>query len=327
MGKKKLINSLIFSIVCLAAIFIVNFFLPRLMPGDPLTFLMGADESEFTQEDYDYYYHEMGLDKPLSQQFADYVKGLFKGELGYSYHYGKDVGGVIAQKIPRTLQIAFPAWIISALLAYFLGTHAGFKRGSVGDGLLTGGMVLIDTVPTFLVGILLLIIFAFELKALPFGSLNSVIVPSDPFAAFLDRLEHLVLPVLTIVLVSTPKKYLLIRNAAASAMDEKYIVYARARGVKGIGIRTRHMFCNIGQPFISMLGTSFGQILAGSIVVEMIFSIDGMGMLTNRAIMEMDYPMLQATLLIVALSVIIAHFITDVICVLITPRAKGDMAK
>lgn len=322
-----MINSFIFSIVCLAAIFVVNFFLPRLMPGDPLTFLMGADESEFTQEDYDYYYHEMGLDKPLSEQFADYVKGLFKGKLGYSYHYGKDVGEVISQKIPRTLQIAFPAWIISVAIAYLLGTHAGYKRRGLADGIVTGGMVLIDTAPTFLVAILLLIVFAFEFKVLPLGSLNSVIVPSEPLHAFADRLKHLVLPVLTMVLVSTPKKYLLVRNAASQAMDEKYIVYARAKGVKPISIKTRHMFCNIGQPFISMAGTSFGQILAGSVVVEMIFSIDGMGMLTNRAITEMDYPMLQATLLIVASSVIVAHLITDMICIAITPRAKGELSK
>lgn len=327
MSRKKLINSFIFSIVCLAAIFVVNFFLPRLMPGDPLTFLMGADESEFTQEDYDYYYHEMGLDKPLSEQFADYVKGLFKGKLGYSYHYGKDVGEVISQKIPRTLQIAFPAWIISVAIAYLLGTHAGYKRRGLADGIVTGGMVLIDTAPTFLVAILLLIVFAFEFKVLPLGSLNSVIVPSEPLHAFADRIKHLVLPVLTMVLVSTPKKYLLVRNAASQAMDEKYIVYARAKGVKPISIKTRHMFCNIGQPFISMAGTSFGQILAGSVVVEMIFSIDGMGMLTNRAITEMDYPMLQATLFIVASSVIVAHLITDMICIAITPRAKGELSK
>lgn len=327
MGKKKLLTSLIFSIICLVAIFVVNFFLPRLMPGDPLAFLMGAEDAEFTQEDYDYYYHEMGLDQPLSKQFGNYIKDLFHGNLGYSYHYGKDVSKVIAQKIPRTLQVVLPAWIISAVLAYFLGTYAGYKKGTLIDSTVTGGMVVLDTMPSFLVGILLLIIFAYQLKLLPFGNLSSTIPPESSGLKIADRIEHLVLPVLSIVLISTPNKYMLMRNTTAKAMGENYIVYAQSRGLSGSKIRIKHIFCNIGQPFISMLGTSFGHILSGSIVIEKIFSIDGMGMLTNTAIMDMDYPMLQATLMIIAVCVIISHFVTDIICALITPRAKAVIAK
>ncbi len=327
MEKKKLLTSLIFSIVCLMAIFVVNFFLPRLMPGDPLAFLMGAEDSEFTQEDYDYYYHEMGLDKPLSQQFGDYINNLFHGNLGYSYHYGKDVADVIGEKLPRTLQVVLPAWIISALIAYFLGTFAGYKKGTLIDGTVTGGMVVLDTMPSFLVGILLLIIFAYQLKVLPFGNLSSTIPPESVGLKIADRIEHLILPVLSIVLISTPGKYMLMRNTSAKAMNENYIIYAQSRGLSGANIRIKHIFCNIGQPFISMLGTSFGHILSGSIVIERIFSIDGMGMLTNTAIMEMDYPMLQATLLIIAVCVIVSHFVTDIICALITPRAKAVTAR
>ena len=114
---KRISKSLIFSIVALVGVFVVNFFLPRLMPGDPLANLVGADDKTITQEEYDVLYHEMGLDLPLGKQFANYVADLFNGEWGYSYHQGKDVARVILEKIPRTLQVTLPAWLLSALLA------------------------------------------------------------------------------------------------------------------------------------------------------------------------------------------------------------------
>lgn len=319
---KRTVRGLIFAAVCLAALFAVNFFLPRLMPGDPLAFLIGADESGITQEEYDYYYSEMGLDKPLSEQFAMYIKGLFEGKLGYSYHHGRDVAEVIAEKIPRTLQIALPAWIICALLAYALGTRAGYAKSGIKDGIITSTLVAVDTVPTFMLAILLLVVFAYELGWLPFGALSSATVPDSGALAFLDRLAHLILPVSAMVLATLPKKYLLMRNVTANAMNEKYVVYAKVRGLSEGRIRRRHIFTNVGQPFISMLGTSFGQMLAGSIVVEMIFSVDGMGMLVGRAITDMDFPMLQAALTVIAVSVIVANFASDMICAFVNPKLR-----
>lgn len=315
---KRICKSLIFSLLALAAIFIVNFFLPRLIPGDPLQHLTGADDKAITQEQYDQLYHDMGLDKPLGEQFASYIKGTFNGELGFSYHHGKDAADIIREKIPRTLQVALPAWLISAFLAYVLGLRAGFKKRS----LLSGGMVILDAVPSFLIAILLLIVFSFKLELLPFGALNSTIPPSTAGGRLLDRILHLILPVLTLVLATTPKKFLLMRNTAASAADLPYVAYAKSKGLRPGRIRRMHIFPNVSAPFISMLGTSFGHMIAGSIIVEKIFSIDGIGMLVNRAIADLDYPVLQASLLIIAVSVIVSNFIADVICALCDPRQR-----
>ena len=323
MGLKKLAKSIIFSLIALLAILLVNFFLPRLMPGDSLAHLVGTDDgSSIDSEQYEEYYKMLGLDLPLGKQFANYIDDLFHGRLGYSIRHGRDVGDVIKEKIPRTLQIAFPAWIISATLALFLGTLAGYKRRGVFDTVATGASVIIDTVPTFLIAMLLLIVFAYELNWLPFGSLNSVTAPGGGAAAVADRLKHLVLPVLAIVLASTPKKFILMRNISAKAVDEKYVVYARARGLSQTSVIFRHVFPNVGQPFISMLGTSFGKILSGSIVVETIFSVDGMGMLVSRAITELDFSTLQAALMVIAVSVIAANFLADLICILISPKRR-----
>lgn len=315
---KRIGKSMIFSIVALLAIFIVNFFLPRLMPGDPLANLVGADEKVITQEQYDELYHEMGLDLPLGKQFIDYVADLLNGEWGYSYHQGKDVGKVILEKIPRTLQVMLPAWLLSALLACWLGLVAGNKKSRLADVGLTSGMMVVDAVPTFLLAILLLILFAFEWKILPSGGLNS------PFAenVFSDRLVHLILPVLTLTLVSTPKKYLLVRNQSAAIYDEQYMSYARAKGLNNARLGAVHAFPNISATFISMLGTSFGHMIAGSIIIEKVFSIDGVGMLVNRAISDKDFPILQGTLLVIAVSVIISNFIADVIVAFCDPRQR-----
>lgn len=315
---KKIGKSLIFSIIALVAIFVVNFFLPRLMPGDPLANLVGADEKAITQQEYDALYHEMGLDLPLGKQFANYVSDLFKGEWGYSYHQGKDVGGVIFEKIPRTLQITLPAWILSAVLACWLGLVAGNAKSRVKDIGITGGMMLADAIPTFLLAILFLILFAFEWQVLPSGGLNS------PFAknTFADRLLHLVLPVATLTIVSTPKKYLLVRNQSANIQDEPYMTYARAKGLNNARLESVHAFPNISSAFISMLGTSFGHMIAGSIIIEKVFSIDGVGMLVNRAISDKDFPMLQGALLVIALSVIVSNFIADAIALLSDPRQR-----
>lgn len=314
---RKLGKSVIFSVIALIAIFAVNFFLPRLMPGDPLANLVGADESTMSKEEYDALYKEMGLDQPLGKQFGTYVKNLFKGEWGYSYHQGRDVSEVIAEKIPRTLQITLPAWILSALLAYWLGLAAGYKKSRIADVGLSSAMVLVDAVPTFLMAIMLLILFAFEWKILPSGALNSV-----GGGGLLDRLEHLVLPVLTLTLASTPKKFLLVRNQAAGVAETKYITYARSKGLSGVRVKNEHVFPNISAPFISMLGTSFGHMIAGSIVVEKVFSIDGVGMLVNRAIFDKDFPMLQGALLVIALSVILSNFIADAISVFADPSQR-----
>lgn len=179
-------------------------------------------------------------------------------------------------------------------------------------------MMVVDAVPTFLLAILLLILFAFEWKILPSGGLNS------PFAqnSFPDRLLHLVLPVLTLTLVSTPKKYLLVRNQSATIYDEQYMSYARAKGLSDARLECVHTFPNISATFISMLGTSFGHMIAGSIIIEKVFSIDGVGMLVNRAINDKDFPMLQGALLAIAVSVIVSNFIADVIVAFFDPRQR-----
>lgn len=317
---KNILRRVIFSLISLAMIVVVNFFLPRLMPGDPVYSLIGADEEYITQEQYDFYYHKLGLDKPLTEQFGEYLKTLFSGSFGYTYHYQKEVSEVIREKIPATMQLALPSIVISALLALLLGLKAGYKKNKLFDNVVTTGAVAVNAVPTFLMAMLLLVLCAYKWRILPYGGLNSIVTPADPFLAFLDRIKHLILPVTTLVLVSTPSKYLMMRNTTIS--DEKYVLYAKARGVSDFSVKLKHIFRNICQPFIVLVGMSFGKMLSGSIVVEIIFSIDGMGMLINQAIINRDFAILQGCLFLIAIMVIFANLVTDFVCVLADPRLR-----
>ena len=318
---KKICKSLMFSLIALATIFVVNFFLPRLMPGDPLANLIGADEATLTQAEYEALYHATGLDLPLGKQFANYVADLFGGEWGYSYHQGADVGAILLEKIPRTLQITLPAWILSAVVALWLGLVAGNKKSSLLDVGLSGSMMLLDAIPTFLLAIVFLVTFAFEWKILPSGGLNSAFAQN----AFSDRMRHLVMPVATLPLASPPKKYLLLRTRGATVPDTLYMSYARAKGISGARLNFVHSFPNVSGAFISMLGTSFGHMIAGSIIIEKVFSVDGVGMLVNRAIFDKDFPMLQGALLVISVSVIISNFVADMIAVWCDPRQRREV--
>lgn len=323
--KKRILNNLIFSLIAFSAIIVVNFALPRLMPGNPVANLIGVDTGSVTREEYDAILQETGLYKPVIEQFADYLKGIITGDLGYSFHRGERVDTLILQRMPSTLQIALPAWIISALLAIILGVNAGYKRGKRLDYFLSGTMTIVDTVPSFLTAIILLILFSFKWNLLPSGGLSSIDAPSG-IPAISDRLKHLILPVSTLVTAYTPKQYLIMRNLTASATDERYIIYARAKGLSPTRIKFLHIFPNVSGAFLSMLGTSFGKTVAGSIAVETVFSVDGIGLLTSRAISDLDYPVLQGVFLTVSVFVLVSNFLSDLACAFIDPRQRRSKA-
>jgi len=310
------------SILCLVVVIILNFLLPRLMPGDPVLMLTGIDEDALSQAQYELYKEKLGLDRPLIEQFASYIADLFSGNLGYSYHYNDTVSNNMAQRVPATLQIAIPTIILSSLLALFFGYASGYRKNSKLDTILTSGSIAVHAIPSFLLAMIIVTVFAFHLDWFPLGGLSSIKTPDSAMAVFLDRLWHLVLPVITLTIVSTPVKYLLMRNITAVARDDKYVIYARARVLSERRIVFVHILRNTIQPFITMVGLNVGFIIAGSMIIETIFSINGMGTLIYQATSSRDYPTLQGCLFVTALAVVIANIITDIICVAIDPKVR-----
>jgi peptide/nickel transport system permease protein len=319
---KPTVRRIVTSILCLVVVIILNFLLPRMMPGDPVLMLTGIDEDAISQAQYEMYKEKLGLDRPLIEQFADYISDLSGGNLGYSYHYKDTVANIMAQRVPATLQVAIPTIIISSLCALFLGYITGYRKNSKLDTLLTSSFIVVHAVPSFLLAMIMVTVFAYHLGWFPLGGLSSIRVPDSAFLAFLDRLKHLVLPVTTLTIASVPGKYLLLRNITAAAKDDKYVIYARARGLSEKRIIFVHILRNTVQPFITMVGLNVGFIIAGSMIIENIFSINGMGTLIYQATSSRDFPTLQGCLFITALAVVIANIITDIICVAIDPKVR-----
>lgn len=316
--RKKLMTSL----VCLLVIIVFNFALPRFMPGDTVLMLVGMDENLVSENEYAYYLEKTGADQPLMLQFWAYVRGIFTGDLGYSYHQNESVASLIAKRLPATLQIALPVVLLSSCIALVLGCFMGMKKGGALENTVTALQILADAFPSFLLGLLLLALFAFRLGWLPMGALNSIRVPEGLFAALMDRVKHLLLPVLTIVVGAVPAKYLMVCNTVAKQKNEKYVLYARSRGLSDTQIVFGHIFPNICQPFIAMVGMNMGFIMSGSLVIETIFAIKGMGSLIFQAITARDYPVLQGCLFISALVIVLANLLTDLLCVALDPKVR-----
>ncbi len=314
--KKKIVTS----VICLAVILVFNFALPRLMPGDTVLMLVGMDEGVVSADEYAFYAEKTGANKPLLQQFGEYLLGVFRGDLGYSYHHKAEVSQLILRRLPATLQLALPAVILSSLIALALGCLMGMKKGRPVENAVTGMQIALDAVPSFLLALLLLALFAFWLGWLPMGALNSLRVPEG--GALRDRIWHLILPVGTLVLGSVPPKYLMLCSTVARQREEKYVLYARSRGMGEAKIAFTQILSNICQPFLTMVGMNMGFLLSGSLVIENIFSIKGMGSLMMQAVTARDYPVLQGCLFVSALMVVLFHLLTDLFCLLLDPKAR-----
>lgn len=319
---KEVLKRTGWALACLIVVVLINFFLPRMMPGDPVLMLTGMEEEAVSEAKYDEYYRRLGLGNPWYIQLGDYIRALAGGDLGYSYHHNMSVSKLITARIPGTLQIAIPAILISSALAMVLACVAGADRGSAPDTLITIGMVLLNAVPGFLLAMLMVTIFAFRLRWFPLGGLSSPRFSLAGLAALGDRVRHLVLPVLTLSLGSMPGKYLLLRNQVAASAGEKYVLYARARGLSRGRILFVHIFRNVCQPFVTLVGLNVGFILSGSLIIENIFSVKGMGSLIQQATLARDFPTLQGCLLVTALAVIAADILTRFVCVFIDPRVR-----
>ena len=154
-SRKQIIRRIISSLICLFVVILINFFLPRIMPGNPVLMLTGQDESSMSEEKMKEYETKLGLDKPLGQQFGDYLLHLIQGDLGFSYHNNDSVSNLLKKRISSTLMIAIPALILSSLLALVLGTIMGYRKNTKLDSGITTGFIVLDAVPTFLLAMML----------------------------------------------------------------------------------------------------------------------------------------------------------------------------
>ncbi len=325
MGKYG--KSILTALVCFCIVLVLNFLLPRLLPGDPIAYLTGFSEEEMTPAQYEAYAEALHLNESGLRQFGYYLRSLTDGTLGYSFKKDAVVSALIADRLGVTLQISLPAVLLSTVLGLMWGLRCGVKKDSVFDRLSSGAMIVVNAVPSFVLGLVFIILFCFKQRWFPYTGLNGPDAAPGTFGYVLDRVWHLALPILTLTLGTLPSRFLLMRATARKAADEKYVLYARERGLSPRRIRCCYVLPNIVQPFLTMVGMSVSICVGGSLIVENLFSVSGMGKLLTDAVYSLDYPLMQGILFISTLIMAAAVILTDVCCILIDPKLRLGGAK
>ncbi len=281
------------------------FLMIHIVPGDPVEQMLGegAAPGELAQ-----LRHALDLDKPLLEQYGHYLKRLAHGDLGQSLKYQAPVQKVIFDRYPATLQLAFLALLVCALIAIPAGILAAHRRGRVADRAVGLFTLFGLAIPNFALGPLLILLFSIEIGWLPVsgrGGALSYLLPAATLGAALAA-------ILT----------RMVRGAMLEELSSDYVRTARAKGLGTTAILFRHAFRNALIPVITILGLQFGTLLAGTIVTETIFSWPGIGRLTVQAISSRDYPLLQGCILVISISYVLVNLFTDLLYSFIDPRVR-----
>jgi peptide/nickel transport system permease protein len=320
-GADYVLKRTLFAIVTVFVALTLNFVLFRAAPGDATSSLRGCRNC--TPEFRDALYAELGLDKSKLEQYWIYLQGLAHGDLGLSFVSRQPVWDELRDPILNTLPMVGLGYLFSIVFGILVGVIAAWRRGTFADwgGLLSA--LVFYSLPTQWLGLMLLILFS---GVLPSSGI------SDPFIEFtdpstweviLDRLEHMVLPSLTLGLVLYGEYALIVRSSMLETLGEDYILTARAKGLANWAIVWHHAFRNALLPIVTLVALTLGYVVAGAILVEAVFSYPGIGLVTYEAIFSRDYPVLQGAFLILTLSVVVANYIADLLYFRLDPRISA----
>ncbi|MFI7409018.1 ABC transporter permease [Streptomyces sp. NPDC049627] len=306
--------------VSLLAVLVTGFFLFRLIPGDPVKTMTGG--RPISAEQLAAYREEFGLDLPLWQQFTDYCGKALTGDLGTSYQFRAPVIDKISEALPNTLLLTGTAFVLYTLLGIVLGTRSAWRHGGLGDRLNTGLALTLYSVPSFWLGLLLIIVFSVGIGPIPglfpTGGMESG--GEEGFAYVLDVAHHLILPVVTLVAVEYGQTLLVARSALLDEMGSDYLTTARAKGLRDDLVRRRHAVPNALLPTVTLVFVNLGRTVAGVILVETVFSWPGLGGLFYQALSVPDLPLVQGLFLFFAAAVIVMNTLADLVYPLLDPR-------
>src|SRR5690349_14939263 len=289
----------------------ITFMLLHLVPGDPARVLLGEDS---TPEALAALRQQLGLDRPPYEQYARWLNQAVHGNLGESIQLHEPVLQAILERLPVTIELGVAALLFSLVLAVPLGMTAATRRGSRMDWLLNVSSLLGTTIPPFVLGLLLILVFAVVLRMFPPG--GYVPFTEDP----LENLRDLILPMIALGSASVAVNFRQVRSSMIEALSQDYIRAARAKGLSERRINYRHAFPNALLPLLTLVGLQAGAILAGAVVVETIFLWPGVGQLAVTSILSKDYPVVQGVVLLSALSYILINLLVDLSYTVVDPR-------
>ena len=327
MGTRRyVVRKIVQAIITLIAIMIFNFFLFRVWsPGDPVSFLTRGQGANISAEERQGLITQYGLDKSTWGQFTEYMKDTMTLKLGVSSFYqGEPVLSIFLRFLLPTLLLVGISTVLSMVLGIWMGIRSGWRRGSVFDRTSMFGSLVLYSMPEFWLGMLLLLLFSTTLGWFRVGgriSTNAAELSSVGYA--LDVANHLFLPALTLTLAYVGEFYLVMRSSLLDVLGEDYITTARAKGVPERHELNRHAVRNALLPTVTLVALSFGYVIGGAITVEVVFSYQGLGLLTYTAILAKDYWLLQGMFLFFTIAVIVFHLATDFVDAYLDQRVRA----
>ena len=301
----------------LVALFIIismNFVIPRAMPGDELTNLLGEDVT-ITDSTIVELRHEMGLDRTWTEQYLDYWWNLLHLDLGYSFHLHSEVTRIIVTRMKWTLLLALPSILIGAMAGTVLGALAGWDSRNAGRKMQTLLLLAVYCTPPYFLCLLALYLFSFKLDLFPMKGFYIT-------GSILDIAHHVFLPILVMTLFSLSRNYMIMRGSVIQEKSSLYAAFARAKGLYNEEILFRHVFKNALLPIVTLLAMDFGFILSGALFIEIVFSMNGMGNLIYDSLLARDYPVLQGSFLIITIMAVSANMLADILYSRLDPRVK-----
>ena len=321
MSGRYLGRKLLQAIVTIAAIIVLNFVLFRMMPGSPDR---ATRNPHLTPELIAQNRARWGLDKPLfPDQLVDYIGETLTGDLGYSIKYrGQPVVDVVLEAMGPTLLLIGLGELVAIVVGLALGARSGWARGGVVDRIGNGVSLIFYSMPYFVIGMPLIIIFAAGLHWFPTSGITSPSGNRDLPATLWDLGRHLVLPLAAVSLGLIGAYSILMRASIIETRAEDYITTARAKGLRDGRVLRSHAFPNALLPMVTLIAINLGYVVAGAITAEIVFSWPGLGTLTIHALSARDYPVLQGIFLLVAVSVVIANLIADIVYGALDPRVR-----
>ena len=320
----------------LLGILLLVFLMVRAIPGNPARNMLGqrATAQEIAKVE-----KELGLDKPVLQQFGSFVQRAVQGDLGKSLSHHVPVTEQLARAVPATAELTLAAFLIACPVGVLLGGWSALKKGTAVDLMATAFSLSGISVPIFWLGLLFILIFSVSLEMLPFGGRTDLVIPpvtgfmlidsllGGPPGAFMNVVKHLILPAVTLSTVPMAIIARMSRTCALQVLNADYVRTARAKGLPERAVLWRHVLPNAILPVITVAGLQFGYLLGGAVLTEHVFSWPGLGSLLLRAISARDYPVIQSAVLVAALTFALVNLLVDLLYAVLDPRVSLESNK
>ncbi|MDR1702513.1 MAG: ABC transporter permease [Sporomusaceae bacterium] len=315
-----IIRRILSSLPVLLVISMCAFFLINLAPGDPVAAMYGSKVENMRPEDHARIKENLGLNKPLGVQYLNWLNAVLTGDFGKSYLSGEDVSAIILERLPNTLILNFCSLSLMLVIAIVIGLISAVKQYSLFDYLSAFFAFAFYSVPSFWLALLAILIFSVYLGWFPSAGISSVGKESD----LLNRLHHLVLPVLVLSLSHVGAYMRFVRSSLLEVLGQDYMLLAKAKGLYRKEVFFTHAFRNAIIPLITYVGMSFSSIIGGAYLVETVFAYPGLGQLTIYAAATRDYPLLMGAVLLTGVFVVTGNLIADILCAWADPRLKVE---